>query len=115
MGQVMQALETLAEKLGVSVEYLWPLLVHKTVMDWWALLGVGLFSCGVGVVLSLWARKLWAALDDPIRDGKPTLVTAVAVFSLISGAIMLVVSVMTVSNVLVPEAATVERLIGSLG
>jgi len=119
-GQIAELLRDMAQQLGTSVEYLWPLLVKKTIVDWCAQAGLVTLGTVVWVAVTVmmyrpvkrWHKSVSCQEDFWFPFSLlslflwvlPTL-SIVAVFCEIWG---------SMSSLLVPEAATIERLIALL-
>ena len=101
--EISKALAELANKLGTSVEYLWPLMVkHEvatsvTVMVAGLILSIGLFFI---------AYKLYRnTRDDYYSDTFPAIVVACL------GLILAVFSLAEIPDIIVPEAAAIKSLL----
>lgn len=100
----MDQLAVLAEKLGITIEYLWPLLVQETI---WrgvveAAIGAALLVAATSVFIGGWIWRAW--LEELIFP-----LYVVGVLFLGSGLGCLIEGVM---RVLFPEAATIHKLFG---
>jgi len=100
----MEELAVLSEKLGLSIEYLWPRLVAETVFQGWVSLAFGLF-CAL-VVAAIWV-KLWRDRED-FDEGHFT----AGLLSLLGLLFTLVGCGYGITYLLYPEASTIHRLFG---
>lgn len=108
MEKLAEVLQALATQLGVTVEYLWPLLVEKTAVDWVAKTVAVVLLCVPFLALSVAkGKKFWKWCEDEdfpagaLIWGFLVLLAVVALFG----------RIVTVGIFLCPEAATVERLL----
>ena len=111
MDQITDLLRELAAQLGVGAEYLWPLLVKQTVVRWWSLLGVAVFLW----ILSLFPLKVGLneskkKYEDKSDDFMTAMYMVFAVVVVIAIAVS-IVTIGTLDRLIVPEAATIERLL----
>ena len=116
-----EKLVELATQLGTTVEYLWPLMVQKIVIDWWADLAV---TCFVGVLsaLALWVTvKASKTKSSWFWDGTldmPELGGVFAAIGVVIGCLWFVVSIgvqlSTISTLFYPEISALEKIAGSI-
>ena len=111
MEQIAPLLEELAKQLGTTVEYLWPILIAKTKMDWLVHTVIsGLFAAVSAIVL--WrGLRLKGDLFD--WEGEPTrkfiLVLVGAIVLGVSGLVFLG-RISDLSTFFDPEAAVIRDL-----
>ena len=113
MSEIAELLEKLAQQLGVTVEYLWPLLVKQTVYDWWG----GFIAAFIAAVICVIVfKKLWSKVSESRHEEAAmaygSMGILAGVFAIISS-ISVICHIENISCVLVPEAATIERLISA--
>ena len=108
--ELQNTLAMLAQKLGTSVEHLWPILVVKTKVD----AGIGiLWMGGLGTVMAIIA---WAAFKE-LRKEHEEFSDAPMGWGLLMGisgiaaCVLLSCSVGCISDFLYPEAAAIHALI----
>ena len=108
--ELQNTLAMLAQKLGTSVEHLWPILVAKTKIDagvgiiWMGLLGVAMAFISWGAFKEL--RKehgTWS--DAPFGYGLLMGISGIAACVLLS------CSVCSIGDFIYPEAAAIHSLI----
>ena len=113
MNEIAPLLEQLAAQLGTTVDYLWPLLVKQTQIDWVACMVVLLIS---DVVLLIIAKKLYDWKPDRSNDEEITRGVALCVTGSVFGftAIGTMCQLGCISSLIIPEAETIRRLLESL-
>ena len=108
--ELQNTLAMLAQKLGTSVEHLWPILVAKTKID----AGIGIIWMGVlGFTMALIAWQAFKELhkkhdfcsDAPLGWGLLMAITG------ISACVLLSCAVCTIGDFIYPEAAAIQGLI----
>ena len=119
--ELQNTLAALAQKLGTSVEYLWPLLVRHTYINSLMLLiaksGIA-FAGFVAVVIALRVRFFSAIAKKPYierSDDEDDLMTVWAMTLVAGGAFFILFSLfalMDVGDVMVPEAAAIRSIMG---
>lgn len=111
--KLQDALANLAAKLGTSAERLWPVLVHKQVLDWWSGMltaFIALVATGTALYLSVKLTRKTDFDDSPVPVllclifGFGTAVSIAYVFQFLS----------EVSMVIYPEASALRELRGLL-
>ena len=120
MSEITALLEQLASEIGVGVDYLWPLLVKQTVVLWWSRLacgvGAALLTVGVGwVFFRLQTAMIEADYDEEDRI-IPFLVVdgMVGLASFTAAAACFFHCATSLDWLFVPEAATIQRVLGML-
>lgn len=101
--EISKALAELANKLGTSVEYLWPLMVkHEVATSVTAMVAGLIFSIGSFFL----AYKLYRnTRDDCYRDTFPAILVACL------GLLLAVFSLTEIPDIIVPEAAAIKSLL----
>ena len=108
MEKLAEVLQALATQLGVTVEYLLPLLVEKTAVDWVAkTVAVVLFCVPFLALSAAKGKKFLVWCEDEDWGGLIVTWACLVLFSLVA----LFGRIVTVGIFLCPEAATVERLL----
>lgn len=101
--EISKALAELANKLGTSVEYLWPMMVKHEVATSVTALVVGLIA-SIGFFFI--AYKLFrCANDDGCGDFFPTILAACL------GLLLAVFPLTEIPDIIVPEAAAIKSLL----
>jgi len=110
MNEIADVLQDLADQLGTSVEYLWPLMVKQTQIDY---VGFVLFCIVMSAIALYIDRKIprpdgWFEECDVNPAHLAGFIARVAsiLFPVVALALLA-----QVSTFLVPEAATIERLL----
>lgn len=108
MDKAAELLKALADKLGVTVDYLWPKLVgHEAVQAW-----VGVIGGGVGflvlLVLSIFVVR-WAFKT---ADGDSPAPSVISVLLIAACVTCLVGSLASIADVVYPEAAALKTIAG---
>ena len=109
MDKIGELLEQLATQLGVTADYLWPLLVKQTVCDWW---GGFIVSTILLCTLLPVSIKCWKLAAEGRRGEEAFAIFGV--FTAIGVGVSLVFfldHICNISHAITPEAATVERLL----
>ena len=104
--ELQNTLAALANKLGVSVEYLWPKLVGHAKVDAWTGIIFGSIGMVVVVFILKWAFKVIREDDDLFPAGVLT--------AIIAGIFAIVLPIMvacSISNACYPEASALHSLI----
>ena len=103
--ELQNTLAALANKLGVSVEYLWPKLVGHALVDAWT----GIVFGAIGMVVVVLALK-WAF--KTIREGGELEFAGIltAIVAGVSAIILPIMMVYCIPNVCYPEAAVLRSL-----
>lgn len=101
--EISKALAELANKLGTSVEYLWPMMVkHEVATSVTALVAGLIFSIGLFIL----AYKLYRYTnDDGYGDAFPAILAACL------GLMLAVFSLAEIPDIIVPEAAAIKSLL----
>ena len=111
-------LAELADKLGVAVSDLWPLMVQKVVFDWWV---------GTGIILVLWVvallfgRVVWKAIknneswlwDERFNDEPGALGVAGCCVGGVCTAMLAIITIIhmsTISTLFYPEIAAIQAI-----
>jgi hypothetical protein len=112
MSEITLMLRDLAAQLGVTVDYLWPLLV-KRVLVWWysQVIAVGLLSLSS---ITFWMIGMYGDRKDWDSDGVG-LIYAVSIILLGLAVIMGLVTIGNLDYLLTPEAVAIDRIIGQIG
>ena len=115
-----EKLAELADKLGVSVEALWPMMVEKVVVDWWVgaailfVLWIPVFFCVRWAIPHFKEDNSWALDCCGISDTG-------AVFSVLMFLVILFLSIPTlihiggISTLFYPEVSALNEIIRLLG
>jgi len=108
MEQITDLLRELAAQLGVGAEYLWPLLVKQTIVKWWSMI----IMAGILIVSGLLTIGLAFLGADKLgwEDGG-AFIGVVGFLATGAGIVTLAVAVTCLDYLLVPEAATIQRLL----
>lgn len=117
MDKIADLLEKLAAKLGVTVEYLWPLLVKKTQIDWIASMATSVLILVIGIISSVIAVKLidrFFANNPHDFPGLGAVLAAAGLACTFIGFISTITDLGRISAYFVPEAATIHNLIEML-
>lgn len=125
MDKIAELLSSLAAKLGVTVEYLWPFLVQKTKIDWIANTLTSVLLTLFGLLFLYFARKSWKDTYNPIKnkygntidfDVAPrfAVYTTITALCLLFGVVGLVDNINNISDYFVPEAVTIQNLLKSI-
>jgi hypothetical protein len=104
--ETTELLRELAEKLGTTVEYLWPQLVLNVQADW-----CGTF--GVGALLCLFAAPAWR-LATSADWGNPNTrnLSSLALWGIaIAGGLTIVDAIGNIGDIVAPEATALKQLI----
>lgn len=104
--ELQQTLTALANKLGTSVERLWPMLVSKERFE--AILGM-VIGFGGAAALAWLVCYIWPRYDE-LYDKFPVL--TVASFSIIMGLIFVMVAICSIPQAVFPEASAIQSLLG---
>lgn len=101
--EISKALAELANKLGTSVEYLWPMMVkHEVATSVTALVAGLVFSIGFFFL----AYKLYRCADDDVcGDTFPAFLAACL------GLLLAVFSLTEIPDIIIPEAAAIKSLL----
>ena len=103
--EILSRIDKLAEKLGVTVEYLWPHLVRLTILE-------VIFGFVLVIILILTAGVLWHQHKKADGyDAKEGWFVAAVVASLLAGLGVVLVVTLGVPVLLEPEAATLKGLL----
>jgi hypothetical protein len=117
MDELAVKLAELADKFGVSVEYLWPLLVKKVIIDWWVGTGLLVLFMIISIVTASTLKTaynnkkswFWDKYGDISFGGAVTIfcwgVMTISVF------ITFLVQLSTISTLFVPEATVIRQLL----
>lgn len=105
-------LAKLAEKLGTSVEYLWPILLKKEVMDWYANTGISLLLFIIGLIIT---KKIWNWCKKENKEFYfdeyiPFFCSCITTFTV--GALPLLIQLSHISTIFYPEATVIHNLLG---
>jgi len=114
MDELAAKLAELADKFGVSVEYLWPLLVKKVVIDWWVGTGICVLFTIVSFILykKTSSKPDWGVVNadgDPSGQGFFTVVVFAGM--LLMAIIFFLAQICTISTLFVPEATVIQQLL----
>ena len=102
--EILSRIDKLAEKLGVTVEYLWPQLVRLTVIEAVTVILTAVVAIVVAIVL--WVK--FTKVDS--YDNEGWLVGA-TVMSLIAAGLIISTLCFGIPALLMPEAVTVRGLL----
>jgi hypothetical protein len=111
MDKVAELLKDLAVKLGTTAEHLWPLLVLKTRVDWVAEMIAALFTALLSVTALRWILKRMDADKSYDYEVPGTIIITVSSVFLLLSLVSIIVLLSQMSEFLLPEPATVERLL----
>lgn len=107
-------LATLAQKLGVSVQELWPILVKKEVLDWWVGTGIAVLISIIGIVIfnkifNYCKTKKLERFDSNLDKYMPAGIAGV--LTLFFGIFPLIIQLSHLSTIFFPEAAVIQNLL----
>jgi hypothetical protein len=111
MGEITLMLRDLAAQLGVTVDYLWPLLVKRVVVWWYSQVAavglLGFSSLIFGMIGNYGDEHDW---DD---DGVGA-VYLISIILLVASVIFGLVVIANLDYLITPEAVAIDRILGQL-
>ena len=121
MEKIAELLEKLAVKLGTTVEYLWPLLVQRTKIEWVGGMTASLIVLFIGILFGIRTYYAWTHLitvkdrygndEVDLKYGIDYINTGLAILLCLFGLIFVLTYVSSVAAFLSPEATTILDLL----
>ena len=120
MNEIADVLQSLADQLGTSVEYLWPIMVNAHRVDAIASLVVSVvvalaFACFLPRVWRLLARALDTRDKLNDFDIPITLFFLVYAFGTVASAVIAISNLSYPSHIFQPEAHAIYQILNSIG